>query len=193
MTNLLTFQFLRQLQKQEKQSKTLNMLDENFYADIFSYLKTRTQQENISNTEKTHTEVIIKDLINTRETKIVNSALINTRTGLECENLLPKEKELYNNAIEIMKKYRKNIEKEGGIEKTQPPTEKDKDDSDTEDKPKPEDNEENRIKLKITDNIPKFMAEDSKSYGPYSKDDEADIPKKAADILIKMKKAETIE
>ena len=189
MTNLLTFQFLRQLQKQEKQSKTLNRLDENFYADIFSYLKTRTQQDNITDTEKKHTRLIIKDLIDTRETKIINSALINTRTGLECESLLPQEKELFDNAIEIIKIYRKNIGEKENTEKVQTPAEKDKDNRDINNT----ETEDEKIRLKITGDIPKFMAEDSKSYGPYKIDDETKIPKKAADILIKMKKAKIID
>ena len=198
MANLLTFQFLRDLQKQEKESKILNNLDPNFYNDIANYLNTKLKQKNLQETEKRHTELVIKDIINTREMKIINSAMINMKTELECENLLSEEIELYNNILKTLRDYRDKIENITDKTPQQTGSDKIKDNKiKTREKDKEEQAEKNNNKkmqkLRILNNIPKFMAEDSKSYGPYEKDKEVEIPKRAADLLVQMKKAEIIK
>lgn len=200
MVNILTFRFLRELQKKERATKELEKLDTDFYGQVAKYIEQKINlnlEDNSDFTSKRdldHTKIIIKDILNRRERKVINLAMLNARENLLPKNILPEEKELFERITTGVKKYRSTL----GLvlyddEKKDDNETKIKEEQTTADRPEKveEPKKENRtIKITILDNIPQFMADNGESYGPFKKDDIVDIPAAAAELLIKIKKAE---
>lgn len=221
MANILTFRFLRELQKQERTTKELEKLDTDFYKQVASYMEKKMgldlkdNADFASKRDLDHTKIIIKDILNRRERKVINLAMLNARENILPENILPEEKELFEKITTGVKKYRSTLEfvfydendendttekKETIKDKTsQQPSQKKnmKTYENISDNDKGTDKNDNKpqqdtdtIKIIILDNVPQFVAGDGKSYGPFKKDDIVDIPTTAATLLIKIRKAE---
>ncbi len=208
MANILTFRFLRELQKQERTTKELEKLDTDFYKQVANYMEKKMgldlkdNADFASKRDLDHTKIIIKDILNRRERKVINLAMLNARGNILPQNILPEEKELFEKITTGVKKYRSTLEfifyDENDEKNT---TEKKETTKDTTPKQEPRDkdtksNDDNKqqqdtdtIKITILDNVPQFMAADGKSYGPFKKDDIVNIPTTAATLLIKIKKA----
>ncbi|MCK5593723.1 MAG: DNA replication complex GINS family protein [Candidatus Aenigmarchaeota archaeon] len=217
MANILTFRFLRELQKQERTTKELEKLDTDFYKQVASYMEKKMgldlkdNADFASKRDLDHTKIIIKDILNRRERKVINLAMLNARGNILPQNILPEEKELFEKITTGVKKYRSTLEfifyddhdenntteKKETIKDNTTEQQPKKENIDTDDSNKDTDKNDDKqqqdtdtIKITILDNVPQFMAADGKSYGPFKKDDIVDIPTTAATLLIKIKKAE---
>jgi DNA replication initiation complex subunit (GINS family) len=177
MVNLITFQFIRQIQKQEKENKQLIKLDNNFYNDANHYLNFKKTQKTTTDTELKHTKLIIEDIKNTRLLKILNSATIYIKTKITPQNLLENEEQFFQNIITEINNFKNNINE---IK------------NETKDTNSKKSNTTKHIKLKILNETPEFIAEDGNNYGPYKKNELVHIPKEAADILIMLENAKYI-
>ncbi|MBW6462318.1 MAG: hypothetical protein K0B07_04700 [DPANN group archaeon] len=221
MANILTFRFLRELQKQERTTKELEKLDPDFYKQVANYMEKKMSLDLKDNSDFStkrdldHTKIIIKDILNRRERKVINLAMLSARENILPKNILPEEKELFEKITTGVKKYRSTLEfifydendetgatekKEkkikDGISKQTPEKENTNKNIKTDDENKNDNinNEKTQqktdtIKITILDNVPQFMAADGKGYGPFKKNDFVDIPTTAATLLIKIKKA----
>jgi len=203
---IITYETLYELLRREKLRPELQKLEDSFFEDIVKYLKEKqvileSQKAKDSvfsqlEIEKTKRQIdnilkIIKEIYEKRENKIVNLALMSSRAELENKtpSMLREEKELYKNLLSILLKSRKDILKNilesklPLIEKTDKPKEL-----------KSLQEPENSIKLiRFLQEIPQFVGTDLNTYGPFDKEDMANLPFEIADLLIKKEKAEEIK
>ncbi len=194
---IITYEKLYDVLRQEKYKKELQKLEPDFYIKVVKYLdekrsilhsqenkesvfavqsivKTKRQLENIN--------MILKDLYEKREAKIIQIALFNSRTGeklQEADALLDEELKMYNSMVSLFNSYREGILVsilQGKLpEVRQEILEKI--------------TIENKNKLvKFLQSVPKFFGEDMKVYGPFETDDTAILPVKVCNILIKNNK-----
>ncbi len=178
---ILTFKYLRELQKSEKDSALLQKIDPGFYDACAKCLKTDSSEaENI--------KPLIKNILDMRERKILTSALQSARADLKPENLLSEEEELFSKSFDAIKAHHIMI---NGIlsgkshdEKTHP------NEIRAIDAPLNNGRASDLLRIRTISNIPSFVAEDMKSYGPFAAGETAEIPKKAAEVLINSKIAE---
>lgn len=215
MANILTFKFLRELQKKERASRELEKLDNDFYSQVSGYMEKKmgldlkNNQDFAARRDLEHTKIIIGDILNRRERKVINLAVLNVRGIIMPKNILPEEKELFDKIKSAVTKYRSNLEfvfyeneekKETAgenIKKEEKENNKDKEEKKTENKTENDKSEEtdnniiaNTTKIKILGAVPEFVADDNESYGPFEEGEIVDIPQSAAEILINIKKAE---
>lgn len=194
---IITYEKLYDVLRLEKYKKELQKLESDFFSKIVRYLdeknsilksqeskdsvfasqsvtKTKRQLENI--------KMILKELYEKREAKIIQIALFNSRTGeklQEADALLDEELKMYNSMVSLFNSYREGILvnilqgklpeiKQEILEKT---------------------TIENKNKLvRFLHSVPKFFGEDMKIYGPFETDDTAILPAKVCNILMKNNK-----
>ncbi len=181
---ILTFKYLRELQKSERDSSILQKIDTGFYAACARYFESGA-------TEAETTKPLIKSILETRERKIVTAALQSARGVEKPDNLLPEEEDFFSKIADIFKTHRMLIE---GVlsENKEKPEESPKDAviekiSNIISLPK------NVLKIRAILDIPQFIAEDMKSYGPITSGQVTELPKKAAEALLNAKMAERVE
>ena len=189
---VLTFKYLRELQKSERDSPILQKIDASFYSACSKCLiSDSTEAENI--------RPLVKSILDTRERKIVTAALQSARADMKPENLLSEEEALFSKMAEILKMNRVLLDdvlsgKFEELEKVQ----KEK----IPEKPAAEntngtaidvDSTKENMKIKALLDIPAFIAENMKSYGPVAAGQTSEFPKKAAELLINAKMAEKSE
>jgi len=203
---IITYETLYELLRREKLKPELQKLDESFFKDIINYLQEKkaileSQESKESvftkiEAEKTKRQIvnilkIITELYEKRENKILQLALINSRTKAENKipEMLKEEKELYKSILNDLSKFRKDIlhnileTKEPEISKSEKPKEI----------KRPQKPENSTKLIRFLNELPKFVGTDLKVYGPFDKEDVAHLPKEIANLLIKKEKAEEIK
>ena len=199
---IITFETLYDLLRREKTRQELQEFDKNFYKNTAKYveekqsiLESQKQKESVfaeQEIKKTRNQIentlkILRELYETRENKIIQLALINSRTKSNNSgklNLLPEELEFYDSIINRLNQFRSNILHNVQNSK-QPISDKPKDIK-TPEKP------QNIKFIRFIEAVPKFVGKNLKTYGPFEKEDMASLPNDVSSILIKNKTAETI-
>ncbi len=155
---------------------------------------------------------ILKEIYERREKKMLDMAVNKSRTQsdiMDTSSLLAEEKKFFTETVAVLDSYRKGIlyalwrgelplviptkpepraEPVAAI-KTEPAKEN----------PTPtmkktgEEEHINRLTLKFLQQVPRFVAEDLNEYGPFEAGEAAEVPAKAANILIERKQGEIIE
>jgi DNA replication initiation complex subunit (GINS family) len=187
---VLTYETLFELVMREKGREELQKLDETVYSDILAYL---SQKRELSrNTEENEHLVqqvrnikrLIKELYERREKKIINLALIRSRTGSEAMDLsalLEPERMMFLSLVEKLDSTRSSII--GGLSSDQPrPAAIEK----APEAPKPQ---AAKCIVKFISEVPRFLGKELEVYGPFSKDEVQELPKDLADLLIAREKA----
>lgn len=107
---MLTFETIRDLERAERESKKMQRIPESFLAELKDYI---AKKESTSAPQEVMEFQAIKGtiarLLEMRERKIVDGALITARTGLPPENLLPSEAELFWVVVERLKRFREDF------------------------------------------------------------------------------------
>lgn len=205
----LTYETLFELLRREKNRAELQPLEPSFYKDFISYLKTKKQllqekQSQLSQGDDVaklslqidNINKLMKELYERREKKVVNLAILNTKSGPELskEGMLEFEAKLYSDLVILLSKYRKGIllnllnqnlpklEDEHLIKTIQ---------TNISNQPKQEIKE--ALLVRFLSSIPKFVGEELETYGPFETDQITTLPAKIAKILIDRKKAEEIQ
>jgi len=109
---MLTFDKIRDIERAERASQTLQKLPENILDEFRDYLKRKEQTQNktdfdmheIENAKNT-----LKRILENREQKIVNLALYSARTGIPPDGLLKHEEIVFNNILNSLKKLREDF------------------------------------------------------------------------------------
>lgn len=193
--SLITYENIYEILRHEKYKKELHKLDKDFIEKVAKYINEKKiilqgyeikdsvfASQSISKTKKQleNIQIILKELYEKREGKIIQMALFNSRTNSQLQNddiLLDEEKKLYDSMINILNESRNSILNAvfeiKNEHKTYLTIEK-----------------INHKLVKFIETVPKFMGENMLVYGPFNPEDKADIPEKIADILIKNNKAE---
>ncbi|MBU1245867.1 MAG: hypothetical protein KKH88_04720 [Nanoarchaeota archaeon] len=202
---MITFETLYDLLRREKTRQEIQKLDENFYKDLAKYisekkdiLESQKQKESVftqQEIKKTQNQIdsilkIIRELYEIRENKIIQVALINSRTKSENEtvtNLVPEEEDFYKLVIQGLNQFRSNILH--SVQNSNPPTIIKKE----EPKDIKRDEKPQNIKfIRFIETVPKFVGSDLQVYGPFEKEDVANLPINVVTLLIKNNRAEEI-
>ncbi len=179
----ITFESLFEILGMEKKRHELQELPETFFDDVRSYLNEKQKILEIAEQGNSEDEVkrirkqianiyrILDELYNRREIKIVNLALIKSKTSsdsVEGVPMLEEELKLFNSIKELLEEHKRAILER--INKAELPKE--------------------TVKIRFNDDIPEFIGRNMKKYGPFLKGSTAELPKKIAEILVKSNKAE---
>jgi len=118
----ITYETLYEFMRNEKNREDLQTLPETFFRDVVSYLgkikrlaedsvvmgSPESEQESLQRQVK-NIKILIKEIYDRRETKILHLATSTSRTDNETnevDSLLPPEKEMYNQFLTVLKHYR---------------------------------------------------------------------------------------
>ena len=189
MTEVITYETLREIQRDEKRSSKLYSLGKNFYSVVQDYLGRELPEDDISRNEILNARKILEDIHDRREKKIINYALAIARNNekLDVPEMTPEEHLLLEKLVETLKKYRGNIDNTSPSEaKEVPETEV----VSAEEKEDLEDSETKLVQVKLLEELPQIVGADMEEYGPKSEGEVAEIPEENAKILIENKKAE---
>ena len=198
--NILTYESLYEMLRMEKFRTDLQKIPSNFLQSVKTYLEEKSkiierQQEKDSSMFQSevvatqrqleNVKKIIREIYDRRESKIIQSALFTTRSGAkDVHNLLEHEKEFYQELVEHLEGYRtgilRNLLENKSIIKPKPKS------------IKKQDQPSSHHLLRFKEAVPRFMAENSKVYGPFDVEDVAMVPIRASKILMKNKKVEVI-
>jgi DNA replication initiation complex subunit (GINS family) len=205
----ITYEALYEILRKEKFASELQKLNPSFFKDIVKYLdeKAALLQAQTSNSsmfasaeakkisfQLNNVKKIIKDIYERRENKIVQLALSASRLKqkIDASSMLAEEKELFNNMLEKLNNFREDI-LEAILSSNTPKI--------REPLPKPlktapiDTTQESNglLTLRFIEDIPKFVGQDLQVYGPFEKEDIANLPSKIANLLIKNSRAEQIQ
>lgn len=176
----ITFEFIREVQRNEQRSEQLTKLPDGFYEKVKAYLEQKRsllkKRKDADPLEIKNIERLIEDIYNRRETKIVTQAILSVRTDILPSNMTDDEKEVFDNIVKILKKSRSFLDEI--IER---------------DFKKKIDKGNEYVEIEFLDEIPEFAGIDLKKYGPYNKGDIVKIPKDNAQLFIKTGKAKLKE
>ena len=187
MSDMITFKYLREIQKKERSSSGLCKLDDNFYGAVQEYLlrkkRIKGRGKELSFKEKKEIENIgpvVKSIYDTRETKIVNGAVRAARTGMKIANILLSEKRLFEDV-------KKKLLDERDILESVLCSSKGGDDEVEVDTP------DGFSKIRIVEDIPEFAGEDLKTYGPWKAGEIILCPVSFSLMFVKAGKARDVE
>lgn len=202
MTDVITYETLYELVRKEKYNQTIQEINKDFFKNVIKYLeekerlitqspKDSTFSKEIINTRKQveNAKRLIKELYERRESKIIQFALLASRSSTK-ENvpLLPEEQKLYTDVSNVFDKYRREILEQ--MLNNQPPSIKEPEPPKT---IKTEEKQPENKLVRFTHPTPQFMTPDLSVVGPFEKEDISFIPEKIANTLIKKKRAEEIK
>lgn len=204
---VITYETLYDILRREKARPELQELPNNYLEDLINYIKKKREilesQESKKSiftsieVQKTRKQIeniqkIIKELYERRESKLIQLALIASRTNIGTDEkrvMLPEEQEFYEEVTNKLNFFRENLLYELSIGKL-PKIEL------THYKPKDlkivEEPNKSTRSLKVLCDIPKFVGTDLETYGPFKEEDITEIPHEIAELLIKQKRAEEI-
>lgn len=191
MATLLTFAYLRDLQKKERDSRKPEKLGPDFYSALKEFLARKSAASAGSALEKSELEVavpVIRYILERREQKVIESAMAFVRAGIRPENLLAEELVLFENVCGVLKKHKGMIDEIFGVpnqENGQEATDKSDGAASSAAQEKDAlDGKMQPIKIKLLRDVPAFIAEDIAAHGPWSAGLTAECPPKAAAILV---------
>ncbi len=195
MASVLTFAYLRELQKKERAPRRLEKLPDGFYNTLSDYIARKGMQKDAESTLP-----VIKYILERREQKVLELAAMSVSAGITPENLLPEERELFEAAQSILKVHRDMI---GNIfEKKSNPKEESTDKKQEQEKhtasdkasvplqekdavqKEPSKGEPAKVRLEILKETPSFIAEDFAAHGPWKQGDVVECLPKAAKVLV---------
>lgn len=196
----ITYETLFDLLRREKNRAELQTLEKDFYKQVFEYvnakaasLDTPSATTSASEKEKLNIQIrnakkIIKELYELREKKIVLLAINKVKTGsmlINTQSLLTNEQELYGQTADLLKKYKtKTLHfNPENIEVKKEPTQSEKPKTQT---------EKDKYEIEFITNLPKFVGQDGKIYGPFEKNKTQQLPAQIAKLLIEKNKAKRI-
>ena len=173
MPDILTYETIRKIHKDEELSVKLSKIPDDFFEKAKEYVKAKEdaiKNDPVAAQEFQNVKHGLRFIMEARERKILNMALYSVRTGLPPENLTTTEKSFFENILNSLKNFKQFRE----------------------DVLEPKGNAPLKV-VAFAEDVSAFMGEDMISYGPFKKGDIASIPEKNAEILIVDKKAESMK
>ncbi len=202
----ITYETLFELLKREKDMADLQKLEPNVFNDFVDYLNEKKKilgkEDNLfSYEEKKKVEKqidnakrIIKDIYERREKKILNIALIKSRTKsdvIDTSALLENEKRFFDQILEVLNLFRNEVidnimNERYASEVTTRREEK------TEENNVPKKDKSTKL-VRFLYAVPKFVGKELEEYGPFEEEDIANLPSEIADVLISKGRVEEIK
>lgn len=208
----ITYETLFELLKREKDMTDLQKLDPNFFNyfveylneknkvlgkedSLFSYDEKKKVEKQIDNAKR-----IIKEIYERREKKILNIALIKSRTKsdvMDTSSFLENEKRFFDEVVKVLDVFRNDVidnilSGKQTSEITMAKEEINKKEID--EKGDIDKNETKNTKLvRFIYAVPKFVGKELEEYGPFAEEDIANLPIEIADLLINKGRVEEIK
>lgn len=174
---------VRRIHRLEKNSSQLSEVKNEFFLELKVFLAKEREKyfadlENRSISrarDYPNLEQMVREIVAIRERKILNKALIASRTKeFSLDGMTKKEQELFDSLLEVLNDFKKEIN--GLFESKQK-------------KAKAKEKDLKKLSLQILSDIPSFIGADMKEYGPFSKDQIVELPRKTAELLVERKLA----
>jgi len=166
----ITFELIRKIQREERAASKLTKLPEGFYKNVNSYLQQKKKiADKVGSTELKNIEMLVNDIFNRRERKILNMVLIAARTKIPPENLSEEEKAFFDTLIEVVSKRRKEALAELFEE--------------AEKQAEGEMAGQRIVPIVFNEDMEEFVGSNLINYGPFKKGDTAEIPVDNAKLL----------
>ena len=206
----ITYETLYELLKREKDMTDLQKLEPSFFNNfvdylndkkkilgkedsLFSYEEKKKVEKQIDNAKR-----IIKEIYERREKKILNIALIKSRTKsdvLDTSSMLENEKIFFDEIVKTLNVFRKDIfaniiEGKRVSEVIVGKKEVNKTSDDISEKKVVE---KNTKLVRFLYSVPKFVGKELEEYGPFGEEDIANLPSEIAEILINKGRVEEIK
>ena len=208
----ITYETLFELLRREKSRDDLQKLPPTFLFDVVNYLKDKIyfiqqKKDDLFDVEERKTtekqidniKMIIRDLYERREKKIMSMALNKSRTKhaiIDTSSMLREEYSLFEELIKVLDSSRIYVLQSMLEAKLPANIQEPLKESETAEEQQEEEQEEQpkeeTTKIKITGFIEKFIGTDLKQYGPYEEGEEIDLPKEIAQIILKLDKGSEI-
>lgn len=220
MSIVITYETLFDLLRKEKSRDELQSLPERFYADVAAFLERKHAEAAGSGAagqrasiEYENIKKIMRELYERRERKLLLLALNKARTEgalIDQSVLMPQEKALFETLVaELTKSKTDTLAMLGSAapaiqtaveqptpaapKTTPPPDPATATDAEGDDEKKVEKGAvADGTKVKFLSDVPKFYGPGKQLFGPYKAGDEAALPDKIAQILIRKKRAESL-
>ncbi len=175
----IDFDELRRIHRLEKNTSKLVEVENDFVDSLEKFVEEEKKNylaslKNFSSSEArafTNLKRIVEEIFLLREKKILNKALIASHTReVEDTKMARQEKEIYEKLLKVLNDHSalyRNLfgEKEKSNE---------------------------LVNVEILKDVPTFVGTDMKEYGPFSKGDKVDLPKKVSRLFITRKIAKEI-
>lgn len=178
----LSYELIRKIHRQEKENVDLARVDEDFFDSLPEFideekLKLSDMKYNLDDTivrKLQNIKSMLEDIIYLREKKIINRAILKTKNNEDnTKNMILYEQKIYNKFVNLLYNYQKLAK--GPFES------------------KIKEDKTKTVKLKILQDVPKFIGTDMQEYGPFEKDIEIEIIDPIAKIFIKKGIAKEIQ
>jgi DNA replication initiation complex subunit (GINS family) len=203
---MITFETLFEMLRKEKFNQEIQKIEKDFYEQAVKYLEEKSaivasqkKADSIFSTETMKTKLqlenakkIIKEIYEKRENKITNLAVVSSRVNIKDipRELLPLEKKLYQEILEILNEYRAGV-LSNTLAKIKPSIKK-KEQEPKEIKSQREEITKNKL-VRFVKAVPQFVADDLHVYGPFEQEELSMLPEKTARLLVKRNRAEEIK
>lgn len=172
---------MRRIHRLEKNSSQLSELNPDFFIDLGSFISGEREKylSNLKNgsvskaRDYSNLEEMAKEIIAIRERKLLNKALIASRTNeYSLAGMAKKEEALFKSMLAVLNDFKRDA---GAMFNGQKRKSKEKD--------------LKKLPLRILSDIPGFIGADMKEYGPFEKGQSVELPGKAAELLLQRKLA----
>ncbi len=174
----ITFDELRRIHRLEKNTTNLVEVDDDFIDSLEDFIQEQKKKyllsmKNFSSTEArefTNLKRIVDEIFLLREKKILNKALIASKTSDEKpEKMAYQELEIFKKLLKVLYNYESICNELFG--------EKERKEAST-------------IRMKLIKDVPAFVGTDMKEYGPFSEGQTVSLPSRIAKLLSSRKIAE---
>ncbi|MFB6076781.1 MAG: hypothetical protein ABEK12_01470, partial [Candidatus Nanohaloarchaea archaeon] len=110
--DVLTLAELREVQGKERDSDTLQPLDEEFFDRAREYLDTkRGSGDVLDNREYRNARNILEDIMDRRQKKIMKLAFLSMKSSsVQVDNLMDTEAEMFDDIAEVIGTYRRDLD-----------------------------------------------------------------------------------
>lgn len=171
----VSFEELRRVQLHEKNHAALSRLDEGFFSSFKKRLEVLQQElddEFSLDAEKEYVNSlrILREVVERRQQKIITKAQRDFQVGeVASDGLASEEKQLYVSILKLFGEHKSNVLNDLAFEdvKIEKPSGK------------------GEIKVKIIQDVPKFVGCDSKQCGPFKAGEDVFLAKVDAELLVK--------
>jgi len=159
---MLSYEALRKMVNEEKTNQKMIELPDGFFEEVTTYLenKRRMSETKEDSWEYDSAKRLLQDLLDKRESKIVNLALFHIRSGADPGKLGKEEREFFDYIVSGIRSFRKNMKEsvEGEMEPM--------------------------LTIGFLADAPEFVGMDERNYGPFRKGDVVNIPKDNANLFV---------
>lgn len=174
----ISYDELRRIHRLEKNTSRLVEVDADFFDSVSAFVGEQKKAylaslKNFSPSdarEFSNLKKIVEEIFLLREKKILNKALIVSRTeDFSEEKMASQEKDAFKKLLKVLEEHNRVCTALFGGER---------------------ENDSGKVELKMLKDVPTFIGTDMKEYGPFAKDETVELPKKIAQLFLSRKLAE---